>query len=1211
MILLLSTSDTDLLSARAAQSPVPYRLANPARLPLDDLPALLDGAELVVVRLLGGVRAWQEGLDALLAGDRPVVVLTGEQAPDAQLMEHSTVPVGIAAEAHAYLAHGGPGNLAQLARFLSDTVLLTGHGFEPPAPAPSWGPLERAAREDVTGPRIAVLYYRAHHMSGNTAFVEALCQAVEDAGGRPVPLYVASLRAPEPELLQALAGADAVVTTVLAAGGTRPAEASAGGDDEAWDAGALAELDVPVLQALCLTGSRAAWEENDEGLSPLDAATQVAVPEFDGRLITVPFSFKETDRDGLPVYVADPERAARVAGIAVRHARLRHIPAAEKRLALVLSAYPTKHSRIGNAVGLDTPASAVALLRRLRAEGFDLGPEDGPDALPGLVSGDGDELIRALIEAGGHDQDWLTEEQLARNPIRIPAADYRRWYGRLPQELREAVEEHWGPPPGEMFVDTSRDPEGEIVLAALRRGNLLVVIQPPRGFGENPIAIYHDPDLPPSHHYLAAYRWIATPRADGGFGADAMVHLGKHGNLEWLPGKNAGLSAACGPDAALGDLPLIYPFLVNDPGEGTQAKRRAHAVLVDHLVPPMARADSYGDIARLEQLLDEYAAISAMDPAKLPAIRAQIWTLIQAARLDHDLGLEERPDDEGFDDFLLHVDGWLCEVKDAQIRDGLHVLGTAPTGPERVNLVLAILRARQIWGGTTALPGLREALGLDESAATRAGADEAEDKARTLVQAMEDAGWAPEAAEKACLALPEEQRDAVAAILGFAAREVVPRLAATTAEIDHAVHALNGGFVPAGPSGSPLRGLVNVLPTGRNFYSVDPKAVPSRLAWETGQALADSLLERYRRDNDGAWPRSVGLSLWGTSAMRTSGDDVAEALALLGVRPLWDDASRRVTGLEPVPREQLGRPRIDVTLRISGFFRDAFPHVVALLDDAVRLAASLDEPEAENYIRAHAQADLAEHGDERRATTRIFGSRPGTYGAGLLQLIDSRDWRTDADLAEVYTVWGGYAYGRGLEGRPARAEMESAYRRIAVAAKNTDTREHDIADSDDYFQYHGGMVATVRALKGTAPAAYIGDSTRPETVRTRTLHEETSRVFRARVVNPRWIEAMRRHGYKGAFELAATVDYLFGYDATTGVVADWMYDKLAQSYLLDPENRSFLQQANPWALHGMAERLLEAESRGLWEHPDPEVLAAVRELYLETEGGLEGEDDDG
>ncbi|MFB8245278.1 cobaltochelatase subunit CobN [Streptomyces sp. NPDC055952] len=1203
MILLLSTSDTDLLSARAANGPVPYRFANPSRLPLEDLPGLLDGADLVVVRLLGGIRAWQDGLDLLLADGRPVVVLTGEQAPDAQLMAASTVPVGIAAEAHAYLAHGGPANLEQLARFLSDTVLLTGHGFEAPAAAPTWGPLEREARPG-DGPTVAVLYYRAHHMSGNTAFVAALCDAVEDAGGRPLPLYVASLRAPEPELVDALRSADAVVTTVLAAGGTKPATASAGGDDESWDAGALAALDVPILQALCLTGSRASWEENDEGVSPLDAATQIAVPEFDGRLITVPFSFKEIDADGLPAYVPDPERAARVAGIAVRHARLRHIPAADKRLALVLSAYPTKHSRIGNAVGLDTPASAVALLRRLKAEGYDFGDAD----IPGLVSGDGDELIRALIEAGGHDQEWLTEEQLARNPVRIPAADYRRWFATLPKELRTAVEEHWGPAPGEMFVDRSSNPEGDIVLAALRFGNLLVLIQPPRGFGENPIAIYHDPDLPPSHHYLAAYRWIAARAEDGGFGADAVIHLGKHGNLEWLPGKNAGLSAACGPDAALGDLPLIYPFLVNDPGEGTQAKRRVHATLVDHLVPPMARADSYGDIARLEQLLDEYAQISAMDPAKLPAIRAQIWTLIQAARLDHDLGLEDRPDDDGFDDFLLHVDGWLCEVKDAQIRDGLHVLGNPPAGADRVNLVLAILRARQIWGGTTALPGLREALGLDESAATRTTADAAEEQARALVQAMEDADWDPAAVPAVVAAGVDAGRaEQVAAILRFAADEVVPRLSATTGEIDHAVHALNGGFVPAGPSGSPLRGLVNVLPTGRNFYSVDPKAVPSRLAWETGQALADSLLERYRTDN-GEWPTSVGLSLWGTSAMRTAGDDVAEALALLGVRPVWDDASRRVTGLEPVPYEELGRPRIDVTLRISGFFRDAFPHTVGLLDDAVRLAASLDEPAEANHVRAHVRADLAEHGDERRATTRIFGSRPGTYGAGLLQLIDSRDWRTDADLAEVYTVWGGYAYGRELDGRPAREEMETAYKRIAVAAKNTDTREHDIADSDDYFQYHGGMVATVRALRGTAPEAYIGDSTRPETVRTRTLVEETSRVFRARVVNPKWIEAMRRHGYKGAFELAATVDYLFGYDATTGVVADWMYDKLTEAYVLDPANREFLQEANPWALHGIAERLLEAESRGMWEKPDPAVLDALRQVYLETEGDLEGED---
>jgi cobaltochelatase CobN len=688
-----------------------------------------------------------------------------------------------------------------------------------------------------------------------------------------------------------------------------------------------------------------------------------------------------------------------------------------------------------------------------------------------------------------------------------------------------------------------------------------------------------------------------------------MVHVGKHGNLEWLPGKNVGMSASDGTDAALGDLPLIYPFLVNDPGEGTQAKRRAHATLVDHLVPPMARAESYGDIARLEQLLDEHAQIAAMDPAKLPAVRAQIWTLLQAAKLDHDLGLSDRPHDAEFDELILHVDGWLCEIKDAQIRDGLHILGEAPTGGARVNLVLAILRARQMWAGEAqALPGLREALGLVEGAGVRGDADAVEAVARRLVEGMEAAGWDPAAVPALVRATAAgaiaADTAAVAAVLRFAATEVVPRLAATTDEIAHTLHALDGGYVPAGPSGSPLRGLVNVLPTGRNFYSVDPRAVPSRLAWETGQAMADSLIERYRADT-GEFPRSVGLSVWGTSAMRTAGDDIAEVLALLGVRPVWDEASRRVSSVEPVPLDELGRPRIDVTVRISGFFRDAFPHVVTMLDDAVQLVAGLDEPHELNFVRGHAQADLATHGDERRATTRIFGSKPGAYGAGLLPLIDARNWRDDADLAEVYAAWGGFAYGRGLDGRDARTDMETAYRRIAVAAKNTDTLEHDIADSDDYFQYHGGMIATVRALTGSSPRAYVGDSTRPDSVRTRSLSEETARIFRARVVNPRWIEAMKRHGYKGAFELAATVDYLFGYDATAGVVEDWMYEKLTESYVLDPGTRKFLQESNPWALHGIAERLLEAADRKLWAEPDPATLAALRAAYLETEGDLE------
>ena len=1195
IVLLLSTSDTDLITARA--SGAEFRFANPSRLVDGELAELLDGSAVVVVRVLGGYRAWPDGIDACVASGIPVVVVSGEQAPDAELMERSTVPAGIALQTHAYLAQGGVDNVSAMHAFLCDTLLMTGFGFAPPAATPTWGLLDRRC-EGCDGcypdgaPTIAVLYYRAQQLAGNTDYVRALCSAIKQAGGRPLPVYCTSLRTPEPELLDLLGQADAMVVTVLAAGGAPPASVGAGGDDDAWDVKHLAALDVPILQGLCLTSSRSRWADNNDGLSPLDVATQVAVPEFDGRIITVPFSFKEIDADGLISYVPDLERCARVAGLAVKHAQLRRVAPADKRLAVVFSAYPTKHSRIGNAVGLDTPASAIALLKSLRDNGYRIGE------VPGLEASDGDALMHALIERGGQDPDWLTDGQLAGNPVRVPASRYREWFAALPDELTTAVERHWGPPPGELFVDRSADPDGEIVIAAMQLENLVILVQPPRGFGQNPVAIYHDPDLPPSHHYLATYLWL---RHD--FGAHAAVHLGKHGNLEWLPGKTLGLSASCGPDAALGDLPLIYPFLVNDPGEGTQAKRRAHAVLVDHLIPPMARAETYGDIARLEQLLDEHSNVAALDPGKLPAIRQQIWTLMRAAKMDHDLGLQGLdgpPADDSFDDMILHVDGWLCEIKDVQIRDGLHILGAAPQGEAELDLVLAILRARQLFAGEKHLPGLRQALGLAEDGTDdRAAVDAAEARARDLLAALQARGWDP-------AAVPDIIADpAIARILSFAAIEVVPRLAGTAGEIDQVIRALEGRYIAAGPSGSPLRGLVNVLPTGRNFYSVDPKAMPSRLAWETGVAMADSLLARYRSDY-GDWPRSVGLSAWGTSAMRTSGDDIAEILALLGVRPVWDDASRRVIDMEVMALDELGRPRIDVTVRISGFFRDAFPHVVTMLDDAVRLVAGLDESPEQNFVRAHAQVDLAEHGDERRATTRIFGSKPGTYGAGLLQLIDSRNWRDDADLAEVYTAWGGFAYGRGLDGRAATADMENQYRRIAVAAKNTDCREHDIADSDDYFQYHGGMVATVRALTGQAPAAYIGDNTRPDAVRTRSLSEETTRVFRSRVVNPRWMAAMRRHGYKGAFEMAATVDYLFGYDATAGVMADWMYEQLTEAYVLDPENRKFLGESNPWALHGMSERLLEAVGRGMWQDPDPAVLDGLRQVLLETEGDLEG-----
>ena len=1239
-LLFVTTADTEILAAAKASERLPegfpkISCANPATLedPASFFDEELPGAGVVLVRLLGGRRAWPEGLEGLrrrcVRLGVPLLAFGGEAEPDAELAALSTVPSGTVLEAFEYLRHGGVGNTQNLFRFVADTVLMEGYGFEPAAPLPEVGVYHPALPEgptveellalhDASRPTVGVIFYRAHWMSGNTAFVDDLAGSLEEAGANALPVYCYSLRAgadgsvPALELLKDRV--DCLVTTVLAGGGSNAADANRSGSPEEWlewEVPALEELGVPVVQGICTTSTREAWLASDAGLSPLDTAWQVAIPEFDGRIVGVPFSFKERLGDGSPVgvpltlYRADPERTARLAGLAARFAGLGHSPNAEKKVAVLLSNYPTKHSRVGNAVGLDTPASAIGLLDAMRQAGYEV--EGAPD--------DGDQLIHSLIAAGGHDLEFLTGEQLGDAAGRLDTERYAEWFGRLPEELQGEVEEHWGPPPGELYVDG-----GDFVVAGLVFGNVFVGIQPPRGFGENPIAIYHDPDLPPTHHYLAAYWWMIEE-----FGADVIVHLGKHGTLEWLPGKSLGLSPSCAPDAVLRDVPLFYPFVVNDPGEGTQAKRRAHATVVDHLIPPMTRAETYDELAKLEQLLDEYYQVETLDPSKLPAIRVQIWETLRDAELHSDLGVEEQP--EEFSDFLTHVDGYLCEIKDLPIRGGLHILGKTPEDEPLRHLTASILRL-----GAGEVQGLRRAIGdaygldersLAENGGTKVAAppdlaerfpgtvatasdllDRMEEAQQALLLALEARDWDAEAAPVVCRDVLGVADAGVVRALRFAAGEVVPRLMRTPEEIGNLLSGLGGGYVPAGPSGSPTRGLVNVLPTGRNFYSVDPKALPSRLSWEVGQGLADDLLRRYLEE-EGRYPESVGIVVWGTAAMRTQGDDIAEVLSLLGVRPVWNEESRRVTGLEVVSPEDLGRPRIDVTVRISGFFRDAFPNLISLIDDALTTVAALEEPDDMNFIKKHADEEKRDGADERRATTRIFGSRPGAYGAGLLPLMDARNWRTDEDLAEVYAVWGGYAYGRGLDGIEARDAMESNLRRTEVAVKNIDNREHDLFDSDDYFQYHGGMIAAVRALTGRDPKAYIGDSADPSRVKTRDLSEEARRVFRSRVANPKWIGAMQRHGYKGAFELSATVDYLFGYDATAGVMEDWMYRDVTRKYVLDEEVREFMRESNPWALRAISERLLEAAQRGLWSEPDAEDLEALKQVYLENEGMLE------
>ncbi len=1285
-VLFLSQSDTDLLALEGARALLPegfavLEAAHVGRLSDEGavdamLQRLLPGAQVVVARLHSG-RAFEYGLEHLQdwaeRTDGFLICLPAVEAFDYDLMARSNVGVPLAQAISAYFQCGGPQNLASGLKCLSDHLLVTGWGFDQPQELPLHGiyepdtegweaPGERdccaggggvqsipaTEEEDGAAGRstVGILFYRAHLLSGNTEFVDALTAEFRGRGMEVRAVYTQSLKecdsAGRPLALGVLEEAgpvDAIVSTLSFALGD-------GGE-------VFGDLDIPVFQAIYCSNDRTAWERNGRGLGSLDTAMNVAIPEFDGRIVGTPVSFKEDLGEGGTRYVPDMERISRLAGIVEKHTALRHKANSEKRIAVVLTNSSAKAARVGNAVGLDAPASLIRLFGRMQEAGYVIDP----------LPESGDELLFELIGRCSYDVTWLKEEQLAE-AHKLPMEQYAGWLELAPETCRVEMEKQWGEAPGGAYVH-----EGGIALAGLDLGNLFVALQPPRGYDMDPDQIYHRPDLPPPHNYLALYRWLRHV-----WQADAVVHMGKHGTLEWLPGKSVGLSEACFPDLILEDLPLVYPFIINDPGEGSQAKRRAHATIVDHMTPPMTSAGAYGSLAELAQLADEYYAAEQLDPAKLPILQRQIWEIIERDRLDDDLKYILRADhgdhshdwdgsylDDGTPTalgemqgaqvahLLEDIEGYLCELTGAQIRDGLHILGTTPEGEQLVETMYHLVKLPN--GEVPSLPAaaarlageewlpLQERLGerrSDLGSELKTNADlveRIEAECKRALACLAESGWRMEpvsdvAAETAGrLAslgagpgqlMPADAKAALAEIeevLGYAAESIVPRLReGGEAEIDNIIHALDGGFIPPGPSGSPTRGMAHVLPTGRNFFAVDPRALPTMASWQVGQGLAETLISRYQKE-EGKFPESVGISMWGTSAMRTAGDDIAQVLALLGARPVWQRENRRVTGVELVPLEELERPRVDVVCRISGFFRDAFPHLITLIDSAVQLAIGAEEAPEMNFPRKHALANetalrLAGEGEAavEKARYRIFGCKPGSYGAGILPLIDAKNWQSDADFARAYLLWGGYAYGCGQAGVPAETEFARALGTVQIATKNQDNREHDIFDSDDYLQYHGGMIATVRALTGRNPSRYFGDSSNPDRVRTRDLREEARRVFRSRVVNPKWLESMQRHGYKGALEIAATVDYLFGYDATSQVLDDWMYARVTDAFLRDESMQQFFSESNPWAWQAIAERLLEAIDRGLWEDPDvaaQELLEAARELGLE-ELGREG-----
>jgi cobaltochelatase CobN len=1244
-IVVLASADTEIALLAAAQrlrraidaSAPNLRLAPILRLghnlSVDLYMEVVAKAKLVVARVLGGSGYWPYGIERLVETCRErhikLALLPGDDKPDADLAEASTLASEACRRLWRYLTEGGPANAGNFLRYAASLIgretewaepapLLRAGLYWPDRPLPSLADIAGEWQGDGGG--VPIVFYRALVQSGNTAPVDALVAALVARRLKPLPIYVQSLKEGEAAALIAECFAAHPPTVILNATGF--SVAASGGSDPL-------RAECPVLQVVFSGGDEDSWRAGTQGLGPRDLAMNVALPEIDGRVLTRAVSFKaplgrdpETEAD-LVGYKPVADRVAFVAELARNWARLKAKPAAERRVAIVLANYPNKDGRIGNGVGLDTPASAVAILKALANAGYRVTgmPETGAELMERLLAGPSN--ARPQTPA---------DERLQLNA-------YSAVFATLPRSVQQRVTAQWGSAERDPFFHPSRLDCGHFGIPGFRCGNVAVQIQPARGYNRDPKATYHDPALVPPHAYLAAYAWLADE-----FRADAVIDLGKHGTLEWLPGKALALSAECFPEAVLGPLPHLYPFIVNDPGEGTQAKRRAQAVIVDHLTPPLTRAGSYGEAAELERLIDEYYEAARGDPRRIAPLAADILERARATGTDRDCGITAEDDRL---DALKKLDGFLCELKELQIRDGLHIFGASPEGELLNSLLLAIARARR--GSGAEDESLLRALATDldlgidpltadfgeswtgkrpvvladtpEISLSAPGGGEGRSEVGDTTGARPPhlpiaSQWAPPTPPKGrrgkdgwrtvgdtverleALASrliagetnPEPGWERTSAVLDWIERHLRPAIdVCGRAEIGGILAGLDGGFVPPGPSGAPSRGRPEVLPTGRNFFSLDTRAVPTPAAWQLGWHSAGLLVERHAQEH-GNYPARVALSAWGTANMRTGGDDIAQALALIGARPVWEPASGRVTGFEILPASVLDRPRVDVTLRISGFFRDAFPGLIDLFDSATRAVAALDEPEAVNPLATRYAADcqaleadgVVPEDAARRAGYRIFGSKPGAYGAGLQTPIDEGFWKDENDLADAWLEWGQYAYAAGGGGKAERGLLETRLGAVDAVLHNQDNREHDLLDSDDYYQFEGGLALVVRHLSGRAPAVYHNDHSVPDRPRIRTLREELGRVVRGRAANPRWIAGMMRHGYKGAAEIAATVDYLFAFAATARAVDDAHFEALYDAYLGDDKVQEFIAGTNPAALGEIRQRFAEAIERGLW-----------------------------
>ncbi|MFC6614801.1 cobaltochelatase subunit CobN [Halopenitus salinus] len=1266
----------------------------------------------------GSMPGYESAVDRLREAGVPLVV---KSTGDAYAMEDTTVDSAARERVYEYLDRGGTVNVANCLRFLvdeyagsedvgasavdaaddedrpyDDPVALPTEGvYHPDHPGASYD--ELLATHDPESPTVAVWFYESHWTHENLRYVDAQVHALEAQGANALPIFCNPAseedggwdaeRVTDEWLVDA--DDEPVVDAVLSsfmfslAMDERGREASDEGDS-AEDV-FLDRLGVPVIQTVTTMRSRSRYDASDTGVMGFELALSVALPEFDGNVITHPISGKERTDDDADIGTAPKQhfpiddRVDHAARLAVNWAELRHTPNAEKSVAVVLHNYPPSDDGIGTAFGLDTPESTVNLLSELSDRGYDLGDDEARPDETGTGAGppvDGADLIDRLTDQLTLDSRWVAPEDVREASVDVVPTDrYREWFDALDESLRENVLEEWGDPPDRPFA-----------IPGVEFGNVLVTVQPPRGFGMDPSKVYHDSDLQPPHDYVAFYAWLRNA-----FEADAVVHLGTHGSLEWLPGKTVGLDGESAPDGLIDDVPNVYPYVINNPGEGTQAKRRSYAAIVDHLTPVMGNAGTYDELAELEELADRYRE-AGMEDARTDdgehlerLLRETVDDLDLAVELGIEGTIDDRADVRGpeeagstlaegdvdgddldVDELVERVHEYLTDVKTTQIRYGLHTMGEPPADDRLVEYLVALTRLENPGG-----PSLRESvagvLGVDHERMLEepgtydedlgmtlsAAADVVHETSLDLVSTLAERGFdVPDSevdgrdratAERDANASESVEEDAqpgstgddrevnmnllvvdldpigdarakpgahedLREALAFVCEEVAPRVEGAETEIPRTADALSGEYVPPGGSGAPTRGGVDLLPTGRNFYTLDPRKVPARSAWEVGREVAAGVADRHREER-GEYPEEIGVVAWGTPTVRTRGETIAQVLALMGVEPQWTDAGR-VDDVDPIPLEELGRPRIDVTTRVSGLFRDAFPQAAGVIHDAVEAVVELDEPHDRNYVKKHVEEETERlevegaEDPEAAAAHRVFTTKPGGYGAGTNKAVDEGNWEDRGDLADVYTQWGGYALGKRGRVSAAHDAFERRLGNVEATVKIEDTAEQDEFDSSDWYAFHGGFITAVSEIADEEPASYVGDSSDPDAVSVYTNEEKVRKAMRARVLNPNWIDSMREHGYKGAGDLSTTVDVVLGWDATAGVVSDALWADVAGKYALDPDRIEWMREVNPWALESITDTLLEAIDRGLWD-ADAATEDRIRDVNLRVDGDLE------